>query len=83
MAALRVIDGLAIPAGARAMPVVLRNRYDAGLWRLAQPFLHALDHELSQLQVRETKLCAFGRSLAFDETEPFRVFRVMLLRRDQ
>ena len=82
-AALGVVNGLAVGALARAVAVVLRHRNDLGIRRLAQPFLHALHHEVPQLRVGQAELRVLVRALAVDEAVPLGMRAEMLLRRHE
>jgi len=56
--ALGIVKRFAVAAFTSAVPVVLRDADDACLRRLAQPLLHALNHEVTQLRVGDAQLCA-------------------------
>ena len=83
MRSLGVVERLAVRALARTLPVVLGEGDDASLGRFPQPLLHTLGGEVAQLRVGQAKLRVVRRALAFDEAEPFRVFREMLVREDE
>ncbi len=83
VAAFGIVNGLTALALAGAVPVVLRHGNDRCLRRFAQPLLHTLNDEVSQVGIGQAQLRLVRGAFALDQAVPFGMLLEIFLRRHE